>query len=756
MATSSPSRSNSGLPTSKTDRTESVDLERNTRQGTTETYQSSAAAGSSVSLQRVWKEVLDALNLPEEAKLDWMESPTSDHGDHKGSNSPLKKRRTEEQSIQAIPNPHQEAKLDWIESPTSDHGDNKGVDSSLQKKQIEEQGVQAIPNPHLLNTSEDDRIPEPPSSDSCFELLEDIPEGFPALNFRPFPIRTWFLAVICVLCLMVVAGIIAVDRKAESVSRTFCTADRGQRLAWEYGPMIIAVITKLIWRSVFGALSRMIPFFSLARATGTSEKKSLRTTYAFVGNSSRGALSNHHYLFGVFGWTRRVILLALAPLKSAFVLATPYNPETDRCQEFHVSHAIAMILATVYCVLAILGALVLVRLYGRSTGLKWDPVSIADKMALFHGSNALQDIIYVDKDSELSRCHYRIGYWHVTESVPNLAPSCHGKENPFVWYGIARMKASSDVGHRFLYHDCPQNFSLPISLGIHHSKSSSGSVPHQGSIFTFFRIFLWFSTTITSIVLLSKLSVSGKPVTLSLTSTSSTFFFRAFITFVIASLSLVWINVDLSRRAAQPFLGMYDFARPASENILLHYSSDLPGIVTWNALVNRHYKVAYLSILSLFVRTIVPILFGTLFTITPIDENTSVVAISSQWKAAVSIAILLVYLFSIPIGWPLPLQPLVYSVQSISDLLKYCYASDLLRDSVLCMQGSTTTRKHLLCKLFLAEHRYRYGEYIGTDGKEHLGFDISGRMDRPDLSHVFPMWVEPPKWFLAQEGIEMV
>jgi hypothetical protein len=56
-------------------------------------------------------------------------------------------------------------------------------------------------------------------------------------------------------------------------------------------------------------------------------------------------------------------------------------------------------------------------MWPSSTGLKWDPISIANQLAFFHGSNVLEDFQKLElKPDEtairlLSKQSYQLGYW---------------------------------------------------------------------------------------------------------------------------------------------------------------------------------------------------------------------------------------------------------------------------------------------------------------------------------------------------------
>ncbi|KIK55201.1 hypothetical protein GYMLUDRAFT_87704 [Collybiopsis luxurians FD-317 M1] len=663
----------------------SVDLEKNAA-GVITARDDDFPSTSPISMRGIWKEAVGLLELPEEVDLD--ASFSSSGG---GSTSVLPE------------------------------GEEQCRNGPVVMTDSPEQITYELPNDETSQPS------------LIFEPLKEAPEGYPKLNFRPFLLRTWFLTGVCILCLIAMGCILLVDREAESTNRIFCTSDINQRLAWEYGPMFVSTSTKLLWNSVFGALSRTIPFFSLAR-TAPGRKG--------LGGSAFWLLSFLHrrWYFWITGLLRWILLVILPLLKSAFIIAQPYN-RGDVCQGFYVSHPVALALAALYFILAAIAASLLIRLYGRSTGLKWDPVSIADKLALFHGSNVLPDFDIMEGLPKIGRMEalrkrvYRIGYWSVSlqpaDSYNDGLFRCHGEQNPYIWYGIAR----------------EGKFPLSSSTDIH----TRNSPYRKATLANPYRSFhprlmpvgflMWLLLLLAFLVFL--FIASRHPMTLSIPSATATLVFRAILTNVITILSSVWTVADFTYRATQPFAGMCNPA-PAGENIFLHYSSDLPGVVTWNALKNRHYKVAYFSMLSLFMQSVAPAIGGTLFTITAVDKTTSIVGPSAPWKVAIMAAILIICLFSVFFAWPSPKRRLPHRISDISDLLILCHASNLLRDPALCVQRRNDTKEHLYSKLFLAEYLYQFGRYTGTDRATHVGFDIQTR-NRMGQPHV--RWIEPQKGF---------
>jgi Protein of unknown function (DUF3433) len=220
---------------------------------------------------------------------------------------------------------------------------------------------------------------------------------------------------------------------------------------------------------------------------------------------------------------------------------------------------------------------------------------------------------------------------------------------------------------------------------------------------------------------------------------TATFLFRGLPTFLSQMYSgFLWYSADLFFRMSQPFDGMYKEAKPASENILLGYQSDLPVVVSIKAAMNSHWRVAHLSALSLLAN-LLPVLIAAAFTVTPGTENVTIRTSIEVFYAV--FAFLCLYLISIPFAWTPRRRRLPRIITTIADVITFCYASELMTDPIFDLQRKEDTREHMECKIFLAEHKYLFGKYLGTDGKRHLGFSISREIEESKAQSV--EWINP-------------
>jgi hypothetical protein len=205
------------------------------------------------------------------------------------------------------------------------------------------------------------------------------------------------------------------------------------------------------------------------------------------------------------------------------------------------------------------------------------------------------------------------------------------------------------------------------------------------------------------------------------------FIFRAFLTFISAAFTIFWDVVDMFHRATQPFASMPDsLPRPASENLLLDYTTLPPVIVSIKAAMKGHWKVAYFSLLALAMN-LFPILVGTVFNTVKTENG---VAIGTSLRSLYGVAIFsLVFCISIPFAWPSRTRRLPRNIFCLGDLVSFCYDSKLLTDrdyaSVFELNKPSDTKMHLECKVFLKEDKYAFR--VRDEGEEHwrAGFDVA-------------------------------
>lgn len=131
-----------------------------------------------------------------------------------------------------------------------------------------------------------------------------------------------------------------------------------------------------------------------------------------------------------FGLVVFILCGNVLPLKSSFLNTSDYF---DSGWETWVAREYLYPLLSIYFLLVLFSLALLIRTWNWTTGLRWDPVSIADQMALFYHSDCLGDFkgldtVDADKAAKLfSEPVYRLGYWRIIVA-----------ESEEYWHGFAR------------------------------------------------------------------------------------------------------------------------------------------------------------------------------------------------------------------------------------------------------------------------------------------------------------------------------
>ena len=87
-------------------------------------------------------------------------------------------------------------------------------------------------------------------------------------------------------------------------------------------------------------------------------------------------------------------MIFILPLKSVLFIST--GDPIQGVWEIRFSPHVAEALLLIYALLACLTFTLVISLWGRRTGLKWDSITIADKLVLFRGSDVLNDFDGLD------------------------------------------------------------------------------------------------------------------------------------------------------------------------------------------------------------------------------------------------------------------------------------------------------------------------------------------------------------------------
>ncbi|KAI1835635.1 hypothetical protein DTO027I6_3016 [Penicillium roqueforti] len=603
-------------------------------------------------------------------------------------------------------------------------------------------------------------LPQTPMSvDPESFMAVDAPEKsmlYPPLDYLPLVLRPWALALTIFCCLLMIAGIV------------FCNVwSRGEEGLWNYVrqgdsryfvlqflPQIAAAII-IIWLFVIqAAVYRIAPFSMMSAERGQglvmNRLPILSQNFIFPDFS--------HFRHGeaLFGFSLFTIWLSnffAIPLLSCLFQAKYYIIDGQGVWRWASVQSVGWTLVGLYGVLTLGLIMLFIRFLRGSSGLMWDPVSLADLVSIIQRSNILHDFEHSETvpsvRESLDPRVLRLGYWKLSSKAeifygigevdaPVRTPSLHqtGKSREDQPHGVTKVRF--DLEHNGAFANDPQD---------HHLYSPSTRYRWTPWFLRNAPVFIW--TLIVFALFVAFVAVSfinsaiegGFPPKLptlpSTSAFSSSNFLYSFIPALIGNVFfLAWQPVDVYFRALQPYAELSSPSGASAErSILLSYPSSYPFQVTIQAIINRHFKVAWISLMSLLSLAI-PILAGGVFIALWFSDHDQIRIAAYLPAFYALIAFCGLYAVSFIAIWPGRRRYLPHDITTLADLMSYLYQSPLLSDKILREPRSKTD---LVTRLIVAPPSerhlplYGFGIYVGRDGKEHLGIDRFHRPGRADM-----------------------
>lgn len=571
---------------------------------------------------------------------------------------------------------------------------------------------------------------------------------YPPLDYVPIVLRPWTLALLILCCLLIIGGV------------AFCNVWSKKRQGlWDYDgqsgaryfvmqflPQILAAIIVLWTFVVQAAVYRIMPFAIMA-----SERKLDRVLQKLPMLSLNFLLPDlSHFRYGepLVGFSLFTIWLAnlfAIPLLSCLFQVKWYafNDYGQGRFRWTSVQAIGWTVVSLYGLLTIGLAVLLVRFVRAWSGLMWDPISIADLIPIIQRSNSLQDFDGLETATDVGTSFepraLRLGYWRLS-----------GKKDT-IFYGIGEEDAP--VRTPSLHAD-KQSKAADVERQQNNLSMYEPSTRHRWTP--------WFLRDISIIawsILIGGLFIafvlasfihdaiaSGFPPRVPTLPSAGGFsasnFVYSFIPALIGTIFfLSYQHIDVYFRALQPYasLSSSPTGARAKHSLLLSYPSKLPFLITITALRNNHLKVALISLVST-ISIAVPILAGGVFLALyfPSHINNTPIRIASLMPAFYAlIAFCALYTVSLLAIWPRRIRYLPHDIATLGDQISFLYQSPLLADSVL---REPRCREDLVGRVGMGmpgdgegEARYGFGVFVGRDGREHLGVDRARRGGREDM-----------------------
>lgn len=567
------------------------------------------------------------------------------------------------------------------------------------------------------------------------------------LHYVPTPLQIIPLGALIFCCILMLAALAFCGAYPLHHNGLYPYDGTGTRryFVFQYLPQILASII-VIWLFVIqAALHRIYPFLALASGHGSGnsgvlfDTKLFATTYLIpqISYLRKGGL-------WLAGWAIAFWLaLFTVPLQSC-LFQTRYFAQ-DGMWRWTSVQAIAWVLFVLYLILTISLSTLICRFALVETGLKWDPTSLADIIAIFHRSNILNDFQRSEIEETVRRPakDLRLGYWRRSQHGEDTF-YCVADENlPVSRYSLERGKMRPVNSQRQLDLEAQDpSTSGPDSfkVDIHNPSLRYRWVPW------FLKDTFVVAWTVIAVVLLvaflvpsfvnNAVEIGFVPKLPSPTSAggfSPADFLYSFIPSLLGMiLFLVWQPIDHYFRAMQPFASMADRdGSTAEKSLLLDYNARLPIQVSIYALLSGHFKVAWISFIGLMSITL-PILAGGIFTTQFVRSLQDVRTEASLPGFEALVVFLIIYAFSFLAIFPTRKRYLPHDISTLGDLVSFFYKSPLLAEGTFKQPKRKIDLVTKLMSSGTAEEKfsshYAFGIYMGLDGREHLGID---RLERP-------------------------
>lgn len=533
---------------------------------------------------------------------------------------------------------------------------------------------------------------------------------------------------------------------------------------FEFLPQILASII-VIWLLVIQvAIVRIYPFAVLASAQHNRYRnpRALHNAALFPLNFLIPNLSFFNHGEPLLGICFIVFWLSMftVPLQSCLFQTRYYTLDTQNIWRWTSVQGVGWVLFVIYVSLYAALAVVLLRFRHQQTGLKWDVASLADVFTLVHRSNILSEFEGSEVRSTMPENkfpkNYRLGYWGTSNQPHERFHGIGESDAPVNRYPVENRKTKDktykEKDTQYADNDIESQQPWRQSTVDSLQKDVHSSTIQRQWIPWFLKdtmVVAWIVIAIVlaiAFVVVSFVNGAVKrgflprlPAPASTGGFSPANFLYSFLPSLIGMICfLLWQPIDLYFRALQPFSNLSQpGGATAEDSLLLEYPACAPIIITIKALLAGHWKVAYISFISLLSITL-PVLAGGVFTAQYFPRDNQVRSAASMPAYDALVFFVLVYALSFLAIWPARKRHLPHDIRSLGQLISFVYQSSLVHGSTLLRDPRSKT--DLVTRLLGAEvgdrfvvPRYGFGVYWGVDGREHLGID---RLKRPGVGEM--------------------
>jgi hypothetical protein len=487
---------------------------------------------------------------------------------------------------------------------------------------------------------------------------------------------------------------------------------------FEYLPTMLGMVILMWLLQIQIAVQRIVPFISM-----TSNSTRQRSEAVFLElypmqfvlprlehfRAGQPLVGVFYVISWLFTWT--------IPL-----LAAAFNVRYDLDRQVWRWIAVQGVIWTVIVLYILLVVALLILLFiviRGETGLRWDPRSLADIIALLERSNIVNDYDgseTFDKSEFKQRLGHRadrIGYWSTTKRPNDLFHGI-GEEGGSprrysVEQGRIREKGPTERADPPLQGtQRPGDFSIRMDI-----RSPEVRLKYLPWYLRDTSVIAWIVIALILLIAFLVVSYVNSAVRLgwlpevyartSSSGFSASNFLYSFVPAIIAHfLFLAMLTLDYSFRTLRPYISLASKGGATAEtSLLIDYSSRLPISVTVAALENRHYQTAILSLVSLCSTTL-PVLAGGCFW-TQYYPNSDVVRVAADLPGYYALCFFLA-LYAVSFFALLPGRKraaLPHRSSSLAEIISWLYQSPILTDRAF---SRPQTKPELVARLMGSEY----------------------------------------------------
>lgn len=239
-----------------------------------------------------------------------------------------------------------------------------------------------------------------------------VPDGFLALDYRPAILKKSVTFSLASLYAVIIAGLCILTKNSDQISKS-TIINPNIYMAARFGPALIGTVTTILVRVFLSELCRMLPYIAMADTRKTFGNATAAGSVAALYFPTLSTLTVQSWLIVGLQFITTPLMAVKIALLEVIVTSNGWSV---------IAHPdIARSLIAYYAIQILVLLVVTAWLWSRTMGLRsdWDPVSIADVVALFQHFNVEKEFFETPADATarlwpLHDWRFRLGYWEMT------------------------------------------------------------------------------------------------------------------------------------------------------------------------------------------------------------------------------------------------------------------------------------------------------------------------------------------------------